>query len=55
VRVYDFLTRRADALFNLCDPVLCAPGPVTSLPELSLASGHQRRHGAQYDGPANGA
>jgi hypothetical protein len=46
---YDCLTRRADALFELCDAVLCAPGPVTSLPELSLAPVHRRGHGALYD------
>ncbi|GGW68535.1 hypothetical protein GCM10010381_61750 [Streptomyces xantholiticus] len=30
------LTRRADALFELADAVLCADGPVRSLVELSL-------------------
>jgi hypothetical protein len=36
---YDCLTLRADALFELTDAVLCVAGPVTSLPELSLARG----------------
>jgi DDE superfamily endonuclease len=52
--VYGCLTRRADALFELCDAVLCAPGPVTSLPELSLALVHRRGHGAMYDALACG-
>jgi hypothetical protein len=52
--VYDCLTRRADALFELCDALLCAPGPVTSLPELSLAAVHRRGHGALYDALACG-
>jgi hypothetical protein len=51
---YDCLTRRADALFELCDAVLCIPGPVTSLPELSLALVHRRGHGALYDALACG-
>ena len=32
------LERRADALFELTDAVLCADGPVVSLPELSLTA-----------------
>lgn len=46
---YDCLTRRADTLFELADAVLCAPGPVTSLVELSLAGEHRRGHGSLYD------
>ena len=46
---YDCLTARADALFELCDAVLCTSGPVTSLVELSLAAEHRRGHGALYD------
>jgi hypothetical protein len=42
---YRSLTRWSGALFELCDAVLCAPGPVTSLPELSLAGVHRRGHG----------
>ena len=51
---YGCLTRRGDALFELTDAVLCAPGPVTSLPELSLAPVHRRGHGAMYDALACG-
>jgi DDE superfamily endonuclease len=48
------LSRRADALFELCDAVLCADGPVRSLAELSLVAEHRRGHGAMYDAVANG-
>jgi hypothetical protein len=48
-RLYDCLHRRADALFELCDAVLCAEGPVGSLVGLSLAVEHRRGHGALYD------
>lgn len=46
---YDCLRRRADALFELCDAVLCADGPVGSLVGLSLTAEHRRGHGALYD------
>jgi hypothetical protein len=46
---YQCLTRRADALFELCDAVLCSDGPVCSLVGLSLAPEHRRGHGALYD------
>ena len=46
---YQCLNRRADALFELADAVLCADGPVTSLAGLSLAAEHRRGHGALYD------
>ncbi|WSL88875.1 transposase [Streptomyces sp. NBC_01724] len=36
------------------DAVLCADGPVTSLPELSLSGVHRRGHGAMYDALAQG-
>jgi len=51
---YRCLTGRADALFELTDALLCAPGPVTSLPELSLQAVHRRGHGAMYDALACG-
>ena len=35
---YASLTARADALFELTDAVLCADGPVHSLPELTLVA-----------------
>lgn len=43
------LTRRADALFELADAVLCGPGRVTDLARLSLEPVHRRGHGALYD------
>jgi DDE superfamily endonuclease len=48
------LSRRGDALFELCDAVLCADGPVGSLAGLSLVGEHRRGHGAAYDAVANG-
>jgi hypothetical protein len=52
--VYQSLTRWADALFELMDAVLCTPGPVTSLPELSLSLVHRRGHGSTYAALADG-
>jgi DDE superfamily endonuclease len=49
-QLYGCFTARADALFELCDAVLCADGPVQTLAGLSLAPGHRRGHGALYDG-----
>lgn len=45
---YACLTRRADAVFDLTDAVLCADGPVRSLVETSLAGEHRRGHGSLY-------
>jgi hypothetical protein len=42
------LTRRADALFDLGDALLCAPAPFASLPHLSLDPAHQRGWGSTY-------
>lgn len=52
--LYRCLTRRGDALFELADAVLCADGPVRSLPALSLVAEHRRGHGALYDALAAG-
>jgi hypothetical protein len=52
--LYGCLTGRADALFDLCDAVLCAEGPVKTLAGLSLAPGHRRGHGALYDAVNHG-
>lgn len=52
--LYRCLPRRADALFELCDAVLCVDGPVTTLVELSLTAEHRRGHGGLYDGLASG-
>ena len=47
---YDCLSARSDALFELVDALLCAPGPVKSLVDLVLSPEHRRGHGALYDG-----
>lgn len=49
VEFYNCLYRRADALFELTDAVLCADGSVTSLVELTLRAEHRRGQGAIYD------
>jgi len=48
--LYECLTARADALFELTDAVLCADGPVKTLVGLSMAPEHRRGHGGLYDG-----
>ena len=40
--------RWGDALFELCDAVLCAPSPVASVPALSLEPVFRRSHGSLY-------
>jgi hypothetical protein len=47
---YGCLTARADAMFELCDALLCAEGPVKALVDLTLVAEHRRGHGAMYDG-----
>lgn len=51
---YECLSRRADAVFELCDAVLCADGPVRSVAELSLVGEHRRGHGSGYAALARG-
>ena len=46
--LFGCLTRWGDALFELCDAALCAPGPVTSVPSLSLEPIFRRSHGSLY-------
>lgn len=46
--LYECITRRADAIFELTDAVLCADGPVRSLVELSMVGEHRRGHGSLY-------
>lgn len=46
---YASLTRRGDALFELCDAMLCENGAVTSPVDLTLVAEHRRGHGALYD------
>ena len=53
-RLYGCLTARPDALFELCDAVLCADHAVTSLVQLSLVPQFRRGHGALYDALAAG-
>ena len=52
--VHACFTRRADALSELADAVLCSPGRVTDLARLSLAPEFRRGHGALYDALAAG-
>jgi hypothetical protein len=47
--LYRCLGRRADALFEACDAVLCKPDRVHMLAELSLEPECRRGHGAVYD------
>jgi hypothetical protein len=47
-------TRRADALVDLADALLSAPGPVASLPHLSLEPAHRRGWGSLYAALARG-
>ena len=53
-RLYRCLTARPDALFELCDAILCADHAVTSLVQLSLEASFTRGHGALYDALAAG-
>lgn len=51
---YGCLPSWGDALFELCDAALCAPGPVTSVPSLSLDPVFRRSHGSLYKALALG-
>jgi hypothetical protein len=51
---YACLSRRADAVFELTDAVLCCDGPVRTLVEASLAAEHRRGHGSLYSALAHG-
>ena len=42
------MTPWGDALFELADAALCAPGPVGSVPQLSLEPVFRRSHGSLY-------
>jgi len=46
--LYSCLTRWPDALFELIDAALCAPGAVGSVPTLSLEPEFTRSHGSLY-------
>jgi hypothetical protein len=51
---YSCLGRRADALFELSDALLCADGPVASFPHLSLEPEFRRGWGSGYAALAKG-
>ncbi|MGC5040598.1 transposase [Streptomyces sp. DT190] len=48
--LYACLTARGDALFELCDALLCTDGPVRTLVDLALAPEHRCGQGALYGG-----
>ena len=52
--LYRCLTGWGDALFELCDAVLCSPSPVGSVPSLSLEPVFRRGHGSLYKALARG-
>src|SRR6266571_6389636 len=52
--LYACLAARPDALFELCDAILCADHAVTSLVQLSLVPEFRRGHGALYAALADG-
>jgi len=52
--LYSCFTRWADALFELGDAVLCAPGAISSVPSLSLEPEFTRSHGSLYKALAKG-
>lgn len=52
--LYSCFTRWTDALFELTDALLCASGPISSVPSLSLEPEFTRSHGSLYKSLANG-
>jgi hypothetical protein len=52
--LHQCLTRWGDALFELCDAVLCGVGPVSSIPSLSLEPEFSRSHGSLYKALSKG-
>jgi hypothetical protein len=53
--LHNCLSGWADALFELSDALLCAPGPVGSVPSLSLEPVFRRGHGSLYKALAHGS
>ena len=53
--LHNCLSGWADALFELSDALLCAPGPVGSVPSLSLEPVFRRGHGSLYKALALGS
>jgi DDE superfamily endonuclease len=51
---FDSLSSWGDALFELTDAVLCSPGPINSVPSLSLEPVFRRSHGSVYKALARG-
>ncbi|MFP5489629.1 MAG: transposase, partial [Acidimicrobiia bacterium] len=54
VGLYGCLRAWPDALFELADAALCAPGPLHSVPALSLEPEFRRSHGSLYKALADG-
>ena len=52
--LYGCFTGWSDGLFELTDALLCAPGPVSSVPALSLQPIFRRSHGSLYKALARG-
>ena len=52
--LYACFTRWGDALFELADAALCASGPISSVPALSLEGEFTRSHGSLYKALAKG-
>ena len=52
--LHSCLSRWGDALFELCDAGLCATGPISSVPSLSLEPEFTRSHGSLYKALAKG-
>ena len=52
--LHQCLSPWGDALFELCDAVLCSPAPVGSVPSLSLEPEFRRSHGSLYKALAEG-
>ncbi|MGW5880478.1 NF041680 family putative transposase [Nocardiopsis terrae] len=48
------LTGRRDAMFEVCEALVCAPNPVHHLAQLSLEPEHRRGHGSAYSALAQG-
>ena len=52
--LYRCFTRWPDTLFEICDALLCASGPMASLPYLTLEPQLRRGHGSVYKALARG-
>jgi hypothetical protein len=52
--LYRCLRNWGDALFELCDAALCATGPISSVPGLSMEPVFRRSHGSLYKALSRG-